>query len=204
MCLGASPALADDEVVHHVEPPRAPEAHPPTLSVLIYGGAQVPLEQAAICPSSFDCVLGLGIGVGAQIERRTADRIGLFAGYDFWLVDSRGVFELGSLHAARGGLRYTIDDSLIVHPFVDASFGLIAFGDTGSIVAIGGVVTAGGGAEIELSSSIAFVTAFEAWFFATGPFTTRDGAVRANHFGVNVAIHLTIGVSVLIGSVTAD
>ena len=198
-----APAADDPAAVHHVEPPPAPDDHPATLAVEVHGGANAPIERSTICPPSAGCVLGLGVGVGVLMERRTSDRIGLFAGYDFWLLDSNGVFELGALHAIRGGIRYVFDDSTMVHPFVDAAVGLMAFGDTASVATLGGLITAGGGAELELSESVLFVTSVETWLFATGPFETRDAVERASDFGVNVALQITIGISVLVGGTVA-
>lgn len=199
--LAASVASADEPrtITHHVEPPPAPEEHPPTLSVEVHGGAEVPLERGAICPAAAGCVLGAGVVAGVRIERRSSDRVGLFAGYDFWLLDSDGVFELGALHAVRAGIRYVLDDSMLVHPFIEGAIGFLAFGDTANVVTLGGLVSAGAGAELELSESVAFVTSLEAWFLSTGPFTTREGATRADPFGVNIALQITIGVSVLVG-----
>lgn len=204
LAVHSARALADDgdgpEGTHHVEPPPAPHEHGGTLEVEIHGAPLVPLARDTICPpSALQCVLGAGLGVGAQLEWRTAERVGLFAGYDFFMLDSGGVYELGTLHALRGGVRYTLDDSLVVHPFLDLAVGLLLFGDTANVAAGGGVVTAGGGAEMELSESVLFVTSAEVWMFATGPFTTRDGATRSADFGVNVALQLTVGVAILIG-----
>ncbi|AKF08599.1 hypothetical protein [Sandaracinus amylolyticus] len=203
--LAAGVARADDDpsVVHHVEPPPAPDDHPATLAVEVHGGANAPIERSTICPPAAGCVLGLGVGVGVQIERRTADRVGLWAGYDFWLLDSNAVFELAALHAIRGGVRYVFDDSTMVHPFVDAGIGLMAFGDTASVATAGGLITAGGGAELELSESVVFVTALETWLFATAPFETPDAVERSSDFGVNVALQITIGISVLVGPAVA-
>ncbi len=165
----------------------------------MHGGAEVPLERSAICPAGAGCVLGAGVVAGVRIERRSSDRVGLFAGYDFWLLDSDGVFELGALHAVRAGIRYVLDDSMMVHPFIEAAIGFLAFGDTANVVTLGGLVSAGGGAELELSESVAFVASLEAWLLSTGPFQTREGAIRADPFGVNIALQITIGVSVLVG-----
>lgn len=190
---------------HHVAPPPAPEEHGATLAVEVHGAAQAPLARDAICPGAApECVFGLGLGVGAQLEWRMADRVGLFAGYDFWMLDSAGVSEVGTLHAIRGGLRYTLDDSQVVHPFLDVAVGLLAFGDTASVATAGGVVTAGGGAEFELSESVVFMSSAEVWMFATGPFETRDGFVRSADFGVNVALQLTVGIAVLVGPPVAS
>lgn len=200
-----SRARADEDATiatgpHHVTPPPAPQDHGETLSVEVHGAAQAPLARDTICPGAApQCVFGLGIGLGAQVEWRTADRLGLIAGYDFWMIDGGGVYEIGLFHALRGGLRYTLDDSMVVHPFLDVAIGVLAFGDTSTIATAGGLVTAGGGAEIELSESVMFVTSAEAWLFATAPFETRDGFVRAADFGVNVALQLTVGITVLVG-----
>lgn len=207
-CLGAlAPELAraDDEeaVVHHVEPPPAPAEHPPTLAVEMRVDAEAPIERSAICPAGVGCVLGLGVGLGVRIEQRSADRIGLFVAYDFWLIDGDAIFELATLHAVRAGVRYVIDDSTMVHPFIEGAIGVLAFGDTASVVALGGLVSAGGGVELELSEAVAFVSTFEAWFLSTAPFQTREGTTRSDPFGVNVALQLTVGVSVLVGPYAA-
>lgn len=203
LLVTAFPARADGEDAHHVVAPPAPHEHGATLSVEVHGSVEGPILRDTICPPGHDCVLGLGLGIGAQIEWRSSDRIALFGGYDFWMIDASGVYELGALHALRGGIRYVLDDSLVVHPFLDVALGVLAFGDTASVATGGGVVTLGGGAEIELSESVAFVTSAEAWLLAMGPFGTRDGAVRSAGFGVDVAVQLTLGVSVLVGPAVA-
>jgi hypothetical protein len=162
-----------------------------------------PLERGTICPGGADCVLGPGIALGVHVERRGADGLGLIAGYDFFMVDGDGVFELGALQVLRGGVRYVIDDAWRVHPFVDATFGVLAFGDTTRIATMGGMLTAGGGAEFELSESVAFVTALQAWFLATGPFVTVDGVTRSADFGVNAVLQIAIGVSIQVGPTVA-
>jgi hypothetical protein len=189
---------AGEDGAHHVEPPPAPDQHDATVSFEVHGSAEAPIERSTICPAGSACVLGLGVGIGAQIERRAPDRIGLFAGYDFWLVDSNGVFELGALHALRGGIRYVLDDATMVHPFLDAAVGLLAFGDTANVATLGGLVTAGVGAELELSESVCLFAAAEVWLFATGPFTTGDRVMRATGFGVDIALQLTLGIEVFV------
>lgn len=202
LCLHAFGALADGGE-HHVVPPPAPHEHGPTLTVEVHGSVEAPILRDTICPATHACVLGLGLGIGAQVEWRTADRIGLFAAYDFWMIDPSGVYELGALHALRGGVRYVLDDSLVVHPFLDIAAGVLAFGDTANVATGGGLLTLGGGAEIELSESVAFTTGAEAWLLATGPFTTRDGAARSGAFGVDIAVQLTLGVALLVGPAVA-
>jgi hypothetical protein len=169
------------------------------VHVAVHGAAIIPVLREPMCPSGPDCVLGLGAGVGAQLEWRTAERIGLFLGYDFWVLDAAGVFEVGALHAVRGGVRYVIDDSMRVHPFVDAAVGFLAFGDTATVATAGGGITLGAGAEVEISEAVAFVGAAEAWLFATAPFATRDGALRAADFGVDVVVQVTVGIAVTVG-----
>jgi hypothetical protein len=113
------------------------------------------------------------------------------------------VFELAALHAIRAGVRYVIDDDSLIHPFIEGAIGGIAFGETASVVALGGLVSLGAGMEIELSESVAFVSSLQAWFLSTGPFRTREGALRSDPFGVNIALQVTLGISVLTGSLAA-
>jgi hypothetical protein len=212
LALAVAPARGDDAIrptdegtpaTHHVEPPPAPEEHEPTPAVSMNVAAVAPIERSTICPVGHDCVIGVGVGVGVQVEWRSADRVGLVAGYDFWLLDGNGVYELGALHASRVGLRYVVDDATRVHPFIDAAVGLLAFGDAANVATLGGLVTAGAGAEIELTESVAFVAALESWFFATGSFVTPDGAWRSSGFGVNAALQITVGIAIQVGPMVA-
>lgn len=187
----------------HVEPPPEPREHPARPALEIHGAAAIPLENETICPSGAGCVLGLGMGLGVQVEWRSADRVGLFVGYDFLLLDSNSVFELAALHTVRAGVRYIIDDDSLIHPFIEGGVGGIVFGETTNVVAFGGLVSLGGGMEIELSESVAFVSSLQAWFLSTSPFRTREGALRSDPFGVNVALQVTLGVSIQTGSLVA-
>jgi hypothetical protein len=171
--------------------------------VEIHGQVAAPFERSTICPPGADCVLGIGVGLGAQLEWRLPDRVGIFGAYDFWILDSAGVYEIGAAHALRGGVRYTFDDTALLHPFVDGSIGVLTFGETGLVATVGGLVAAGGGAELEISGSVSIVGAAELWLFSTAPFQTRDGALRAAGFGVTAVVQVTIGLAVALGPVTA-
>lgn len=201
----ASSVWAQEVEVHHVEPPPAPLEHEPVLMVEVHGSAQVPVLRETICPQAYRCVFGAGIGVGAQLERRESSGLGLFAGYDLWLMDGGSVFEVSVLHAIRLGVRWVIEDWYQIHPFLDAAVGFLAFGDTATVSTVGGTVTVGGGAELEASDTVTVGTSVQGWMISLAPFTSAaDSARRAEDFGINFAVEVTLGVSVTIDAIVAD
>jgi hypothetical protein len=192
-------ALAQDaEASHHVTPPPAPLEQDASVAVEIHGAAESPLLKDTICPGGADCVFNVGLGLGVQVERRLPDGWGMFGAYDFWVLDTRGVFEVGTIHAARFGVRYSFAPEMLVHPYVDVALGPMAFGDTAQPNAFGAIMTAGGGAELELTDVVAVVGGLEGWFYTLAPFQTRDGVARAQSFGIDIALQVTVGVSILV------
>jgi hypothetical protein len=195
--------LEGTAAVHHVEPPPPPGALGRELLLDIRGAAVVPVYVGGIggiCPGGHECVMNAGVGIGVTVEQRWPDRVGLLLSYDAWVVDSDSIYEIGLMHSFRIGLRYVLDASLNVHPFLEASVGFLAFGDTSQVAAVGGAVTAGGGAEVEISDSIAMLVDAELWTFATGSFETRDGIRRSDGFGANLAVQISVGIEVLLGT----
>ncbi len=201
--LGTVPASRADGTAHHVAPPPPQQAHAPFVLVEIRALGVAPIARDALCPSGASCVFGPGVGVGASVERRSSDRFGMWAGYDVWLLDSGGVYELGTVHSFRGGVRHVFDDVTRVHPFVSGGLALLAFGDTAGVRALGAGVSIGVGAELEISEAVALVGNFETWAFGTEAFTSREGVRRAAEPGVNVALQLSLGVSVLLDDAVA-
>ncbi len=193
----SSPATA----VHHVEAPPPPAEQERELLLDIRGAAVVPVYVGGLCPGGHECVLNAGVGIGVTVEQRWPDHFGLLLSYDAWVVDSDSLFEIGLMHSFRIGFRYVIDLSLNVHPFIEASAAFLAFGDTSQVSALGGAITAGTGAEVEISDSIAVLVDAELWTLATGSFETRDGIHRSDGFGANLAVQISVGVEVLIGTI---
>ncbi len=187
-------------VVHHVAPPPPPGEQGPELLLDIRGAAVIPVYVGGLCPSGYECVMNAGVGIGVAVEHRWTNRVGLLLAYDAWVVDSDSIFEIGLMHSFRVGVRYVIDASLDVHPFIEACAAFLAFGDTAQVSALGGAITAGGGAEIEISDSIAVAVDAELWTLATGSFETRDGLRRSDGFGANLAVQISVGLQVLLGT----
>lgn len=194
------PDAEDEPVVHHVVPPPPPAEQGAELLLDIRGAAVVPVYVGGLCPSGHECVMNAGVGIGVSVEHRWRDGVGLLLSYDAWVLDSDSVFEIALMHSFRFGLRYVIDTSLNVHPFIGASAAFLAFGDTSQVSAIGGAVIAGGGAEIEISDSIDVLVDAELWTLATGSFETRDGVHRSDGFGANLAVQISVGAEVLLGT----
>lgn len=191
---------ADTTGEHHVEPPPPPSTLPPDVTLEIRGAAIVPLFRDALCPGNHQCVFNSGVGVGVGVERRWPDGWGFLSYYDFWIVDAASLYEIGTLHSARLGARYVIDQSTLLHPFVEALVGFLAFGDTTTVAAAGGSLTVGAGAEIELTDVLVIDVDAMLWTLATGYFMTRDGVRRSDGFGPNVALQISVGLEILLGS----
>ncbi len=197
VALAPQRASADDVVT-----PPPMRSHSPVPIVDVHGAAIVPLVDVQICPPGAQCVLGPGVGLGASVELRFPDRFAIIGAYDFGLVDSDSVYEIGALHAVRGGFRYVIDDASRVHPYLDVLGGFIAFGDTSTVATAGGVVCGGVGLELELSESVAITGSASAWLLLMAPFTARDRVLRASPTGADLVLQITLGVSVAVGPLT--
>lgn len=194
LVVGVGAARADGIEVY------GPLEQEPVWALEVHGSAIFPLERGAVCPSGSACLLGGGFGAGAFLLRRSPDGIGFLVGYEVWLLDGGGVYEVGALHSLRLGVRWTIDNSSIVQPLLQATAGAILLTDPAQASTAGGMVAAGTGLEIELTRDVSLSFAAELAFFSVAAFRTRDGADRAADFGVNVALETSAGLVVVLGS----
>lgn len=189
---------AQDEGASHVEPPPAPERRAPELIVQVHLGAVIPLERTDICPGESLCVLGGGADVGVEVERRWPFGLGVLVAYDAWFVDSGGVFELGVAQIVRAAVQYLFLDEASIHPAIHVGVGALVFGDTLLVSTVGGAVELGASVELELTDSIAVTFGAQGWLFTTSPFTTaRDRTMRSEGLGLNAALQLNLGLSIL-------
>lgn len=182
----------------HVEPPPAPESREPELIAQVHLGAVIPLERTDICPGESLCVLGGGAIVGMEIERRWPFGLGVLVAYDAWFVDSGGVFELGVAQIVRAAAQYVFLDEASVHPAIHLGVGALVFGDTLLVSTVGGAIDLGASVELELTESVALTFGAQAWLFTTSPFTTeRDRTMRSEGLGLNAALQINMGLSIL-------
>ncbi len=198
MTMASPRARADDDGAFLVPPP--PSEAPPWWELELGASALAPVERSAICPAGHDCVLNAGVGLGARVAYRTPDGVGWTVAYDLGVLDSASLYEVALVHVLRGGVRYVIDESSRVQPWIGGGVGLLLFGDASSVATGGGLVSLGGGVHVELSEVVALFGSLEAWLVSTAPFQTRDGATRGDPFGVNLLVHTTVGVMVRFGA----
>ncbi len=183
------------------EVPPPPDETAPWWELEVGALAVVPIERSAICPSNHDCVMNAGVGLGMRLSHRSPDGLGWGLSYDLWILDSASLYEIALLHALRGHIRYVIDATSRLQPWVGGSAGVLLFGDASSVATGGGLVTAGAGVHLELTSDFAVFASAEAWLLATAPFQTRDGTRRADPFGVNLAFEVALGAMIRFGAV---
>ena len=148
--------------------------------------------------------MNAGIGLGTRLTHRTPDGLGWGLAYDLWVLDSASLYEVALLHSLRGHVRYVIDATARLQPWVGAGVGVLLFGDASSVATGGGLVSAGGGAHLELTSEFALVASAELWLFGTAPFSTRDGTQRADPFGVNLVAEIMLGAVLRIGALERE
>lgn len=206
---GPAMARADEPRVARPAPtsfevPPPPEASAAWWELELGALAVVPIERSAICPANRDCVMNAGIGLGTRVTYRTPDGLGWGLAYDLWVLDSASLYEVALLHSLRGHLRYVVDPSSRLQPWIGAGVGVLLFGDASSVATGGALVSAGGGAHFELTSEFALVASAEAWILGTAPFDTRDGTRRADPFSVNVVAEIMLGAVVRIGALERE
>lgn len=197
LCAQADDAHADDDVAFEV--PTAPEHAPAWWEFEVDASFVVPIERSTICPSGSECVLNGGVGIGVRGFYRNPDGLSWLGAYDLLAFDSDSVFEVALLHALRVGVRYTLDASTRVQPWIGATIGALAFGGPNSLATGGAVITLAAGAHVELTESISLVGAAELWTMGTGSFRTRDGVERALPFGVDVLMQFSLGLNARFG-----
>jgi hypothetical protein len=181
--------------------PPPPDRGPSWWELEVGALAVVPIERSAICPANRDCVMNAGVGLGTRLTHRSPDGVGWGLAYDLWVLDSASLYEVALLHSLRGHVRYVLDASSRVQPWIGGSVGLLLFGDASSVATGGGVVSGGAGVHVELTTEFSIFASAEAWLFATAPFGTRDGTTRADPFGVNLVLEVAVGVMVRFGAV---
>lgn len=193
----ASPVRADELEVF------APNQQNATYALEVHGGVLFPLETTQVCPAGGDCVMGAGFGLGTLLVREEPGGVGLLVGYEVWLLDGNTVFEVTALHSIRFGLRWVLDQSSRVKPFLLATAAALLLTDPAEARSAGGMLTAGAGMEIELTADVSVSLAAELGFSSLAAFRTADGVDRARDFGVNVTLSTTAGLIILLGDSSA-
>jgi hypothetical protein len=208
--LACSPAHAQVDASTSEEPaftPPPPPLDTPDWWELELGASAIaPLERSTICPGVTElgrvpsCVLNAGVGVGARVIYRTPEGIGWLVGYDLWVLDSANVYEVALAHAVRGGVRWVVDGSSRIQPWIGATVGAVLFGEPAAVRTGGGLVTVGAGLHAELSDGFAVLASAEARLMGLAPFRTADGARRADPFGASLVLDVTLGALVRFGA----
>lgn len=199
IALAACPLSARAEDDSAFQLPRPREQAPAWWEFEVDVSFVVPVERTTICPSGFECVLNGGVGLGVRVFYREPAGLAWLGAYDLLAFDSDSVYEISLLHALRFGVRYTLDGSQRVQPWVGATVGALAFGGPNALATGGGLITVAAGAQVELTESLSLVGAAELWAFATGAFRTRDGLERAAGFGVDVLVQFSLGLNARFG-----
>ena len=210
--LGASGARADDPVIPdpaldagegddaeesgtlRLEPPPPPEQRASLFGGEVHIQLVLPLRDA-LCPGGESCLLNSGFGIGASIERRWSFGGALLLGYDLALLDSGGIYEVGTLQTVRVGVKWVVPLDRALKPYVEIAMGALLFGDTFGVATAGGALQLGLGGELELTEKLALAGGIVFRAFTTGAFiSTTDRVPRGSDPGASLALLLQIGI----------
>ncbi len=179
------------------ELPAEPDALEPVLSGNFHVALLGPVSTLGLCPSSGDCVLGVGGGVGAIIERRWPFGPAVGLGYELLFFDANGVFEVGVLQELRAQARYRFLQLSLFHPFVGGGVGALVFGDSFEVSTAGASILAFVGVEVELTEVFSVSLSVPVRVFWVETFTSdRDSVRRAEDTAFDVTMALQLGLSV--------
>lgn len=180
------------------ELPRPPQELDAVLAVEVHVSIVSPVLRDPLCPPEADCVFGGGGGVGGSLERRWPTGMSLGLAYDAWFVDSNNIYELAVMQMLSARVRYYFMQDTALHPHLGLGAGALTFGDTLRFATVGFAVEASVGGEWEVTESIAVSVAMPWRLFTTSSFqTTRDRVQRAEEAGINLAVSLQIGLTIV-------
>lgn len=194
LCLAPRTARAEGLEVYPAE------EQDPSFALEVHGAVVLPFERSAVCPTAGACVLGTGFGAGGYFLGRLPIGLSLLAGYEVWLLDGGGVYEVSAIHSLRVGLRWILEPSARVQPYLQGTLGGLLLTDPAQASTAGGLVTLGAGLEVELTESVALNFCGALDLFSLAAFSTRDGLTRARDFGVNVGLEVQAGVVIQLGA----
>src|SRR5512139_2124329 len=179
--------------------PPVPTLHEAAWAVEIDFDLVFPIVRTGICPNGTGCVGGNGAGASLWAERRFARGFGVGLGYDLWLIDGSGVFDTTVVQSFALGGRYVALADRAVHPTFGLSLGLLLLGDTFVVATYGGFLDLRVGIEVEISETVAFVSALGVRLVTTAAFTTKaDGVARSQGFEADAVLGAQVGLLFLL------
>lgn len=119
--------------------------------------AEMNLASGASCPSAspsgqrMPCILGSGGGPAIRMGYRSPGPWYIGGAYEFVKMDSSNLYRLGIFQQLRAEMRYLPDTSYRASPYVSWGIGAVGYGSEWGFETGGGVLSLGGGVEIEAS-----------------------------------------------------
>ncbi|MEM7435037.1 MAG: hypothetical protein AAF436_07785 [Myxococcota bacterium] len=177
----------------------APERVNLSFSVGIEVGLVIPVATKPLCPSGAECLFGAGAAIGIPLSYRWNQGTELGFDYEFWILNSDGVYEAAVAQAFTALLRQSFLVDRSVRPVLRARGGLLLLGPTFGVDTLGGTLELAFGGEAEMNRNMLFSFTLGGQLLWTQPFTTSsDGVARSQDGGVNAALVLRIGIHYLL------
>jgi hypothetical protein len=156
--------------------PREHSTRRNTVQLGIALAAETVVSPGNVCPSSATapCILGSGGGMAVRFGYRFAGPWYLGGTYEFSRHDSSNLLRLAILQQLRAETRYYFDRGDRATGYLAAGVGAHIYGSDWRASTGGGVATAGGGVELELSANA--IVGCAAMYRLLVPRAFRDGA----------------------------
>ena len=177
-------------------------APPEKISAFALGvetGLVVPVARGPLCPEREQCLFGVGWAIGIPFSYRWEQGTGLGFGYELWLNNANGVYEVTGTQAFTVLVRQTFLLDRSVRPVLRVRGGFVMLGSSFRVDTVGGTAELAFGGEAEITPSSLFSFQLGGQILRTRPFTTAgDGVRRSERGGVNAALLVRVGVAFLL------
>jgi hypothetical protein len=154
----------------------------------------LPVSTKRMCPPDAQCVFGTGFVLAGVLSRRWEPGSSLGFGYELWLQNANDVYEVGVSQVFAAVLQHRFRADKRVRPYLRLRGGLLLFGESFRVAALGGLAELGAGVELDATDHTAFTFNVGAAVLRTGSFTTpSDGVLRAADGAIDAAVLLRLG-----------
>lgn len=185
--VSAASATGAPELPNEAAPPEIPDT-------FIQYGVAFTIEQVAdagpLCVTP--CVLASGGGIAMRAGHRLAGPFYYGLAYELSKQGSNNIYRLGILQQLRAEARYYAETGRVTQPFLQGAAGVAGYGNEWAIDTKGPLVSAGLGAQVQISKDtvVGIGVAYRALLLSA--FTDTAGAHRPGGVASIVGIDLQL------------
>ncbi len=154
----------------------------------------IPVSTKRMCPPDEQCVFGAGFALAGSVFRRWEPGMSLGFAYEFWLQTANDVYDLSVSQTFAAVFQHNFRSNRRLRPYLRLRGGLLLFGESFRVAALGGLAELGAGVEIDVTDHTAFTFNVGGAVLRTGSFTTpNDDVLRGTDGAIDAAVLLRLG-----------